>query len=120
MTKQATAATVPETLPRKKLSRRAQRKTRPKRQPPYAVILHNDEFNSMEFVVTLLRKVLKYSYVKCVALMLTVHFRGRANVWSGTRELAELKLGQLQSAGSDPQAIERGGFRLQFTIEPLP
>ena len=117
---QRSAVAIPETVPEKTTPLREKQESRPRRQPPYAVIVHNDDANSMEFVVALFRKVLKYSYVRCVKLMLTVHFKGRAAVWSGSREVAELKRDQLRSAGVDPDAIARGGARLQITVEPLP
>ena len=46
--------------------------TQTRRQPPYAVILHNDDLNSMDFVVMVLRKVFGYTETKCIEL----HDRG--------------------------------------------
>ena len=43
---------------------------RTRRQPPYAVVLHNDDVNTMEFVVSVLRKVFGYSVPKCADLMM--------------------------------------------------
>ena len=51
-----------------------------RRQPPYAVILHNDDINTMEFVVAVLRKVFGYTVEKCVGLMLEAHEKGKAVV----------------------------------------
>ena len=51
-----------------------ERKTR--RQPPYAVILHNDDHNGMDFVIMVLRKVFGYTVEKCVELMLEAHEKG--------------------------------------------
>ena len=39
--------------------------TRPKLQPPYAVILHNDPINGFDFVITVLKKVFRYGGGRC-------------------------------------------------------
>ena len=64
--------------------------TRTKRQPPYAVVLHNDDHNNFAFVVAVLQKVFGYALVKCAQLMLEAHKTGRAVVWVGSLEVAEL------------------------------
>ena len=65
--------------------------TKTRRQPPYAVILHNDDKNTMEFVVGVLRRVFGYTLEKCVRLMLEAHKKGKSAVWIGALEVAELK-----------------------------
>ena len=50
--------------------------TRTQRQPPYAVVLHNDDFNTMDFVIAVLRKVFGYTVEKCFELMLEAHETG--------------------------------------------
>ena len=66
---------VEKTAPRKK--------PKPKRQPPYAVILHNDHFNGFDYVVSVLRKVFNYDRVKAYQLTMAAHSSGRSIVWSG-------------------------------------
>ncbi len=95
-------------------------RTESKRQPPYAVILHNDDFNGFDFVVGVLRKVFHYGRVKAFKLTMTAHAAGRSNVWSGALEVAELKADQIRSCGADPAAKSRGALALRVTIEPLP
>jgi ATP-dependent Clp protease adaptor protein ClpS len=92
--------------------------SRTERQPPYAVILHNDDLNSMEFVVTVLRKVFGYTVEKCVELMLEAHEKGRSVVWTGALEVAELKADQVRSCGADPAAKARGAQPLGVSVEP--
>lgn len=101
--------------------RKAQRKKpRPKtkRQPPYAVVLHNDDVNGFDFVVESLQKVFGYSSPRAYQLTLTAHALGRSIVWSGLREHAELKAEQLVSCGPDPTMRARGALPLRVTVEP--
>lgn len=71
--------------------------TKTRRLPPYNVILENDDHHSMEFVIGVLQKALNYSEQKSYQLMLAAHETGQAIVWSGSKEVAELKLEQMQS-----------------------
>lgn len=89
-----------------------------RRQPPYAVILHNDDLNTMEFVVEVLRKVFGYTIEKCVELMVEAHERGRAVVWVGALEVAELKADQIRSCGPDPHQKLKGAQPLGVSVEP--
>ncbi len=91
---------------------------RTKRQPPYAVILHNDDLSTMEFVVTVLRKVFGYTVEKCVQMMLEAHNKDRCIVWTGAMELAELKADQILSCGPDPDRVDQGAEPLRVTVEP--
>lgn len=63
--------------------------------PPYNVILENDDHHSMEFVVDVLRKVFGYPIEKSVQMMMTAHETGCAVVWTGPKEVAELKAEQM-------------------------
>lgn len=90
---------------------------RSERQPPYAVILHNDDVNGFGFVVNVLRKVFGYTLEKSVELTTEAHEKGRSVVWSGALELAELKADQIHSCGGDPQA--KASKPLGVTVEPL-
>ena len=68
-----------------------------RRFPPYHVILENDDHHSFEFVVEVLRKALGCSEERAFVLTHEAHTKGRAIVWSGAREVAELKAEQIQS-----------------------
>src|SRR5262245_46904804 len=70
--------------------------TRTRQLPPFNLILANDDHHSMEFVVEVLRKVLGVSTERAVQLMLEAHTAGRAVIWTGPREVAELKAEQVQ------------------------
>ena len=99
--------------PRRKLKQQSNTKF----LPPYAVILHNDDFNTFDFVIEVIIKVFHYPVEKAVAHTLEAHQSGRSIVWSGSKEVAELKAEQIHSCGADPQARERGAQPLQVSIE---
>src|SRR5690349_18506922 len=94
--------------------------TRPRRQPPYAVVLHNDDVNGFDYVVEVLCKVFGYGPWKAFWLTLKAHRSGRSIVWSGAREVAELKAEQIRGCGPDPRAVSAGAQPLAATVEPLP
>ena len=94
--------------------------TNPRRQPPYAVVLHNDDINGFDFVIRVLRKVFHYGYPKAFWLTMKAHVTGRSVVWSGSLEVAELKADQIRSCGPDPNMVSRGAQPLQVSVEPLP
>lgn len=100
--------------------KRSSSSTRPKKQPPYAVVLFNDDDHTFQFVMETLMKVFGYPEERCFQLTLQVHEQGRGIVWSGTRELAELKRDQIRSAGADFYAAKKIEHPLGVTIEPLP
>ena len=93
---------------------------KPKKQPPYAVVLFNDDEHSFQYVVETLMKVFGYPLEKSYSLTLQVHNEGKGTVWSGSREVAELKRDQIRSAGPDFYATQKVDFPLGVTVEPLP
>jgi ATP-dependent Clp protease adaptor protein ClpS len=93
---------------------------RPKTQPPYAVVVLNDEEHTFEYVIETLMKVFGYPQEKSCSLALQIDRDGRAIVWSGSREVAELKRDQIRSAGPDFYATKKVDFPLGVIVEPLP
>jgi ATP-dependent Clp protease adaptor protein ClpS len=119
----AQVETLPEQVadpPPARSSTKPDKRTKPKRQPPYAVILHNDNLNGFDFVVSVLRKVFHYGRVKAFTLTMKAHASGRCIVWSGMLEVAELKADQIRSCGPDPDAKSKGALALRVSIEPMP
>lgn len=94
--------------------------TKPKRQPPYAVIVENDDDHTFEYVIETLSKVCGHSRQKAHLLAVEIDSRGRAIVWSGTRELAELKRDQIRGMGADHFGPRPVTYPLGVVIEPLP
>lgn len=90
-----------------------------KKQPPYAVIVHNDDDHTYEYVVELFGKVFRYDRNKCHTLAMEIHYKGKSLVWSGSLEVAELKQEQLQSGGKDHYSARNVDYPLNVTIEPM-
>jgi len=67
---------------------------------PVGVIVLNDNHNTFEGVaMTLARFIPGVDYERGMALASKIHNAGRARVWSGERERAELYWEQLRDAG---------------------
>lgn len=68
--------------------------------PPYAVILHNDDYHAMDYVVAaLVKSVPSLSVDKAVNIMLEAHNTGRAVVITCPLEQAELYRDRIGSFG---------------------
>lgn len=97
----------------------ARQQVRPKRQPPYAVIVENDDFHTWPYVIEVLQRVCGHSKPKAFLLTAQVHYTGRASVWTGPLEVAELKRDQIRSFGPDDYAPRPVTFPLSVRLEPL-
>ena len=71
--------------------------TRPKtkRPPLYKVMLLNDDFTPMEFVVLVLERFFSKNPTQAFEIMLTVHKKGLAMVGIFSHEIAETKVSQV-------------------------
>jgi len=67
-------------------------KTSGKEPPLYKVLLHNDDYTSMEFVVLLLEKVFNKSTSEAARIMLNVHQQGIGVAGVYHKEIAETKV----------------------------
>ncbi len=63
-----------------------------KRPPMYKVVLLNDDFTPMEFVVEVLRVFFGMSHDRATQIMLNVHTRGKGVCGVYTFEIAETKV----------------------------
>ncbi len=66
-----------------------------KRPPLYKVILLNDDFTPMEFVVQVLEQFFGMGREKATQVMLHVHTRGKGVCGVFTHEIAETKVAQV-------------------------
>jgi ATP-dependent Clp protease adaptor protein ClpS len=111
---QATEETIVTTRPARPKPKEDQQT---KQLPPYAVVLHNDDLNTFEFVIIVLQKVFNYDLPKAFSLTREAHETGRSIVWSGSLEVAELKADQVRSCGADPVMKQAGAGPLKVSIE---
>ncbi|MDP7349695.1 MAG: ATP-dependent Clp protease adapter ClpS [Nitrospinota bacterium] len=65
--------------------------------PLYRVVLHNDNYTTMEFVVLVLQKFFYKNETEANHIMLNVHKKGRGIAGIFTFEVAETKLSQVHS-----------------------
>jgi len=93
--------------------------TKTRRQPPYHVILLNDEEHTFEYVIELIMKLFGHPRQMAEELTLRVHQAGRAVVFTTHRELAELKREQVLAYGPDIRMASSKG-PIGCVIEPAP
>ena len=109
----AVAEPISETVRRKKTSS----DKKPKRLPPYHVVLWNDDDHSYEYVIRMLHELFGHPAEKGFLLAKEVDSRGRAVVMTTTKERAELKRDQIHAYGKDDQIRGCKGS-MKASIEP--
>lgn len=89
-------------------------KVKPKLDKPkmYRVLLHNDSFTPMEFVVAVLQIVFAKTEPDAVAIMLYAHTHGYVVAGVYTREIAETKVEETMKLAGE------NNFPLLCTMEP--
>jgi len=88
-------------------------KVRPKTKKPsmYRVLLMNDDYTPMEFVVSILMGIFKKTQEEATQVMLSVHQTGIGTCGVYTFEVAETKVAQVMDAA------KRAQHPLQCTLE---
>lgn len=84
-----------------------------KEPPKYAVMLHNDNFTTMEFVIEVLEKFFSKTKEDAVKVMLAVHTQGKGVAGVYSLEIAETKTVQVV------ELAKARGFPLKCTVEPM-
>ncbi|WMY90919.1 ATP-dependent Clp protease adapter ClpS [Snodgrassella communis] len=82
-------------------------------EPPkrYKVVLLNDDYTPMEFVVEVLTDVFHLPHTRAIAIMLMVHESGRGVCGVFQKDIAETKCNQVMLRA------EAAGFPLQCLVE---
>ena len=83
-------------------------------RPPslYKVLLHNDHYTTMEFVVEVLEQVFGKSESEAIQIMLSVHRTGIGVCGVYSYEIAETKVSTVRRMAEDE------GFPLMCSLEP--
>ena len=109
------AVTLPETVHKTK----EKREEKTKRQPPYNVVLLNDDDHSYEYVIIMLQQLFGHPPEKGYQMAKEVDTSGRVIVLTTTMEHAELKRDQIHAFGPDP-LLARCKGSMSAVIEPAP
>ena len=80
--------------------------------PRYKVLLLNDDYTSMEFVVAVLMQVFRHSQASATRIMLHIHNSGVGIAGVYSREVAETRVAQVETLARE------AGHPLQCTLEP--
>ncbi len=79
--------------------------------PMYRVLLHNDDYTTMEFVVEVLQQVFHKSPSEATRIMLLVHKSGTGLCGVYTEEIAETKVALVH------HLARKNGYPLQCSME---
>ena len=77
----------------------------------YRVLIHNDDYTTMEFVVDILMTVFRKTMDEATIIMLAVHEQGLGSCGVYTEEVAETKVAQVHDRA------RKAGFPLRCSME---
>jgi ATP-dependent Clp protease adaptor protein ClpS len=77
----------------------------------FRVLLHNDDYTTMEFVIDTLMQVFRKSFDEATAIMLAVHEKGIGSCGVYTEEIAETKVAQVHDRA------RKAGYPLRCSME---
>ena len=78
----------------------------------YRVLLHNDDYTPMDFIVDILVSVFKKSAQDATRIMLDVHRKGKGVVGTYTYDVAASRIQRVHTEARS------GGYPLRATMEP--
>ncbi len=81
----------------------AEARPRLKKPPLYRVLLLNDDYTPMEFVVEILEGIFSMQRTRATQVMLEVHTKGRGICGEYGFEIAETKVAQVMSTAKQQQ-----------------
>ncbi len=82
---------------------------REKLAPPWNVVLLDDDDHTYSYVVEMLGAIFGHSVPTAFRMAKEVDLTGRVIVWTGSREVAELKQEQIHDYGADPRLTRSCG-----------
>ena len=106
--------TITETKPKKgAIARGFKRVKEPQKPGNFAVVLHNDDFTPMEFVVYVLQEVFHHPFERAEQIMLSIHNDGMGVAGVYRFEIAE------QKAYDTAEEAKENQYPLKITIEEM-
>ena len=106
--------TITETKPKKgAIARGFKRVKEPQKPGKFAVVLHNDNFTPMEFVVYVLQEVFHHPSARAEQIMLSVHKEGMGVAGIYRLEIAE------QKAYDTAEEAKEYQYPLKITVEEV-
>ncbi|HLY09858.1 MAG TPA: ATP-dependent Clp protease adaptor ClpS [Planctomycetota bacterium] len=86
-------------------------------QPPYHVVLWDDQDHTYEYVIEMLGRIFGHGRETAFQMATEVDATGRCNVYTGSLEQAEFKRDQVHAFGADPR-IPRCKGSMSASVEP--
>lgn len=71
--------------------------------PLYNLVIHNDDYTTMDFVVFVLMEVFDYAIERAIDVMMCIHNQGKATVAQFPKDIAEMKILQVEKLASDAE-----------------
>ena len=106
--------TILEDKPRKGATGRGLKRVREPQKPgKFAVVLHNDDFTPMDFVVYVLQEIFNHPFDRAERIMLSVHKEGLGVAGIFRYEIAETKAYESAELAKEHQ------YPLKITIEEI-
>jgi ATP-dependent Clp protease adaptor protein ClpS len=90
----------------------AETKEKVKRPPMFRVLMHNDDYTTMDFVVEMLCTIYGKPLEEAFQIMLNIHHKGIGMCGVFTQEIAETKIAQTHDCARS------SGFPLMCSMEP--
>lgn len=101
-----------KTAPKTREVTRTRPRTVAKKPAMFKVLLHNDHYTTMDFVVEVLRGIFHKGMVDAMRIMLNVHQNGMGIAGVYPAEVAETKIDHVH------KLAQQNGFPLKCSMEP--
>lgn len=103
---------MPQYVPQTGDAALAETKEKVKRPPMFRVLMHNDDYTTMEFVVEALCTIYNKPIEEAVRIMLSIHHKGVGMCGVYTHEIAETKIAETHDRARN------SGYPLMCSMEP--